>query len=267
MFIPNLYEHRLLKTTDGLKAQILTTKAKMDNDDSDIVAMVWNADETSSSLECFKSDNYDAKTSQLSNGKVTLQLMQSSNFPPLVKRILEDGRSLEGGILKVDGFINHQLDPVLLMDMANEFARRFCTTNFTKIMTIEASGIAPAVILGYILKKPVVFAKKKKPSTMDGMLVTEVHSFTKNQTYQVCVSAEFLNKDDKILFIDDFLANGKAALGIIDLCNQAGAEIVGMGFLIEKSFQKGGELLRTKNIHVESLATISSLDNCTITLA
>lgn len=191
----------------------------------------------------------------------------ANNFSVLVDRIKSEGRSLEGGILKVDGFINHQLDPMLLKDMCDEFARRFDASKFNKILTIEASGIAPAVMLGYLLNKPVVFAKKKKPSTMEGMLVTEVHSFTKNQTYQVCMSAEFLNKDDKVLFIDDFLANGKAACGILDLVSQAGAEVVGMGFLIEKSFQKGGELLRSKNIHVESLATISSLDNCTITFA
>lgn len=191
----------------------------------------------------------------------------ANNFPLLVERIQKEGKSLPGGILKVDSFINHQLDGALLKEMGEEFARRFDKDSFNKILTIEASGIAPAVMLGYILNKPIVFAKKKKPSTMDNMYVTEVYSFTKNTTYQICVSGEFLTKDDKVLFIDDFLANGKAAQGIIDLINQAGATLVGMGFLIEKSFQAGGKLLRDANIHVESLATISDLSNCKITFA
>lgn len=191
----------------------------------------------------------------------------ANNFPVLVERIQKEGKSLPGGILKVDGFINHQLDGALLKEMSEEFARRFDPASFNKILTIEASGIAPAVMLGYILNKPIVFAKKKKPSTMDNMYVTEVFSFTKNTTYQICVSGEFLHKDDKILFIDDFLANGKAAQGIIDLVNQAGATLVGMGFLIEKSFQAGGKMLRDANIHVESLATIADLSDCKITFA
>lgn len=191
----------------------------------------------------------------------------ANNFPLLVERIQKEGKSLPGGILKVDSFINHQLDGALLKEMSEEFARRFDKNSFNKILTIEASGIAPAVMLGYLLNKPIVFAKKKKPSTMDNMYVTEVFSFTKNLTYQICVSGEFLKKEDKVLFIDDFLANGKAAQGIIDLINQAGATLVGMGFLIEKSFQAGGKLLRDANIHVESLATISDLSDCTIRFA
>ncbi len=119
-------------------------------------------------------------------------------------------------------------------------------------------------MVGFLLNVPVVFAKKKKPSTMDNMLVTEVYSFTKNQTYTVCCSSDFLKEGDKVLFIDDFLANGKAATGIIDLVNQAHAELVGMGFIIEKAFQDGGKLLREKDIQVESLAIIDSLDNCEI---
>lgn len=189
------------------------------------------------------------------------------NFQPLVERINQEGKSLSGGILKVDSFINHKLDPHLLYAMAEEFNHRFDINSYNKIVTIEASGIAPAVMLGYIAGKEVVFAKKKKPSTMDNMFVTEVFSFTKNTSYQVCISKEFLTPDDKILFIDDFLANGQAALGILNLAKQAQAEIIGMGFLIEKAFQKGGALLKAKKIHVESLATIASLDDCKITLA
>lgn len=191
----------------------------------------------------------------------------ANNFPILVDRIKKDGKSLPGGILKVDGFINHQLDPELYFAMCEEFNRRFDKNSYNKILTIEASGIAPAIMLGYLTGKQVVFAKKKKPSTMDNMLVTEVFSFTKNTTYQVCVAGEFLSEGDKVLFIDDFLANGKAAAGIIDLIHQANAELVGMGFLIEKAFQTGGEALRKQGIHIESLATISSLDNCQITFA
>ena len=184
----------------------------------------------------------------------------------LKDRILQDGKCFEGGILKVDNFINHQMDPILMKSMAVEFVRRFASTEINKILTVEASGIAPAILVGYLLELPVVFAKKKVPSTMENMLATKIYSFTKDRTYDVCVSKDYLHKGDKVLFIDDFLANGNAAKGIIDLVKQAEAELVGMGFLIEKAFQKGGDMLRAEGIHVESLAIIESLDNCTITL-
>jgi len=184
----------------------------------------------------------------------------------LKERILKDGRCFEGGILKVDNFINHQMDPILMKSMAVEFVRRFSSSKIDKILTVEASGIAPAIMVGYLLELPVVFAKKKMPSTMENMLVTEVFSFTKNKSYKVCVSKDYLCPGDKVLFIDDFLANGNAAKGMIDLVQQAGAELVGMGFLIEKDFQDGGAFLRDKGIHVESLAIIESLDNCEIKL-
>ena len=183
----------------------------------------------------------------------------------LKDRILSDGKCIPGGILKVDSFINHQMDPVLMQKMAEELARRFSARKINKIITIEASGIAPAIMTGAIMNVPVVFAKKRKPSTMQNMLVTEVFSFTKEASYTVCVSGDYLCKDDRLLFIDDFLANGNAAIGIIDLADQAGATIEGMGFLIEKGFQKGGEELRSRGIHVESLAIIDSLDDCQIT--
>ena len=182
----------------------------------------------------------------------------------LKDRILKDGKCLPGGILKVDSFINHQMDPILMKSMADEFVRRFANLEINKIITIEASGIAPAIMVGYILDLPVVFAKKKQPSTMENMLVTEVYSFTKNQSYNICVSKDYLKTDDKVLFIDDFLANGNAGKGIIDLVEQAGAELVGMGFLIEKAFQDGGRILRNTGIQIESLAIIESLDNCEI---
>ncbi len=190
--------------------------------------------------------------------------IQHTPFKPLVDRILKDGKCLEGGILKVDGFINQQIDPNLLKDMSIEIVKRFANYKINKILTIEASGIAPAIMLGFFLNAPVVFAKKKVPSTMENMLTTEVFSFTKQKSYSVCVSKDFLQKDDKILFVDDFLANGNAAKGIIDLVKIVGAELVGMAFLIEKGFQAGGNYLREQNIKVESLAIIDSLDNCEI---
>ena len=184
----------------------------------------------------------------------------------LKERILRDGKCFPGGILKVDNFINHQMDPILMHEMAQELVRRFSNHNINKVITIEASGIAPAIMVGAYLNVPVLFAKKKMPSTMENMLKTEVFSFTKNKSYPVCVSGDYLTTDDRVLFIDDFLANGNAAMGIIDLITQAGATLEGMGFLIEKGLQSGGAKLREQGIHVESLAIIDSLDNCTITL-
>ena len=184
----------------------------------------------------------------------------------LKERILKDGKCFEGGILKVDNFINHQMDPALMHQMAQELVKRFSGHKINKVLTVEASGIAPAIMVGNLLNVPVLFAKKKVPSTMENMLSTEVYSFTKQRTYTVCVSADYLGKEDRVLFIDDFLANGNAALGIIDLVDKAGATLEGMGFLIEKGFQGGGEELRSRGIHMESLAIIDSLDNCEIKL-
>ena len=180
---------------------------------------------------------------------------------PLINRILQDGRSLEGGILKVDRFINHQMDPYLMKQVAVEFMNRFAQAKPTTILTVEASGIAPAVMLGYMMELPVVFAKKKEPSTMSDFLTTTVRSFTKQKEYTLIISREYLSSNDRVLFIDDFLAFGNAGLGIIDLCRQAGAEIIGMGFIIEKEFQGGRKVLADAGItHIESLAIIESLE-------
>lgn len=184
----------------------------------------------------------------------------------LKKRILQDGKCFEGGILKVDSFINHQMDPMLMRQIAQEFVDRFKGVEINKIITIEASGIAPAIMVGYVLQLPVVFVKKKMPKTMENMLSATVYSFTKDREYSVCISNDFLTAHDKVLFIDDFLANGNAAMGMIDLIEQAGANLAGMGFIIEKAFQDGGKMLRAKNIHVESLAIIEDLSNCEITV-
>ena len=181
---------------------------------------------------------------------------------PLINRILQDARCLDGGILKVDRFINHQMDPYLMKQVAVEFMNRFAETKPTKILTVEASGIAPAVMLGYLMELPVVFAKKKNPSTMSDFLATKVRSFTKQKDYTLVISREYLQANDRLLFIDDFLAFGNAGLGIIDLCRQAGAEIVGMGFIIEKEFQGGRKVLVEAGMkRIESLAIIESLDN------
>ena len=180
-------------------------------------------------------------------------------------RILQEGRCLEGGILKVDRFVNHQMDPYLMKQVAIEFIRRFSDVKVNKILTIEASGIAPAVMLGYLMELPVVYVKKKVPSTMSEFYRSEVRSFTKMRSYDVIINKSYLTADDHVLFIDDFLAFGNAGKGIIDLCRQAGATIEGMGFIIEKEFQHGRELLQSEGIgRIESLAIIESLDNCQI---
>lgn len=185
----------------------------------------------------------------------------------LRQRIIEEGRCLDGGILKVDSFVNHQLDPILVMKIAKEFQQRFHNSGAEKILTVEASGIAPAIMTGYRMRLPVVFAKKKIPSTMvAGYYQTEVTSFTKNRSYPMVISKEYLKKGERILFIDDFLANGNAARGIIEICNQAGAVIVGMGFMVEKSFQPGGQWLRDHNYPTESLTVIESLEGNQIIL-
>ena len=183
----------------------------------------------------------------------------------LIDRILQDGRSLEGVTLKVDKFINHQMDPYLMKQIAVEFIRRFSDLHVNKIITVEASGIAPSIMLGYLMELPVVYAKKQTPSTMQSAYVTTIHSFTKNTDSNLMISREYLTADDHVLFIDDFLAYGYAATGIIDLCQQAGATIEGMGFIIEKEMLGGRKLLTSKGYsRIESLAIVDSLENNTI---
>ena len=143
-------------------------------------------------------------------------------------------------------------------------SRQFAGTNVNKIMTIEASGIAPAIMTGYLMDLPVVFAKKKSPKTIQNALSTTVHSFTKDRDYEVVISSDFLTPEDNILFVDDFLAYGNAALGVLDLIKQSGANLVGMGFIIEKAFQNGRKTLEERGVRVESLAIIEDLSNCQI---
>lgn len=184
----------------------------------------------------------------------------------LKQRIEQDGKCYPGGILKVDSFINHQMDPGLMYKIAEEFVKRFEGVPINKIVTIEASGIAPAILVGYVMNLPVVFVKKKQPKTMENMLTTTVHSFTKDRDYTVCISNNFLQQTDHILFIDDFLAYGNAALGMLDLVKQSGATLAGMGFIIEKAFQDGGKILREKGVKVESLTIIEDLSDCKIVI-
>lgn len=191
-------------------------------------------------------------------------MLYFNDMKELKDRILSDGVALEGGILKVDSFINHQMDPQLMMNIAREFVRRFEAHTIDKIITIEASGIAPAILVGYILNKPVLFVKKSVPSTMSDMICTEVFSFTKNRSYTVSVSRKYISAGEKLLFIDDFLANGNAAKGVAEIVSKAGATLVGMGFIIEKGFQQGRKTLAHLDLQIESLAIIESLDNCQI---
>ena len=176
----------------------------------------------------------------------------------LKQRILKDGKAkAEGGVVMVGSFLNHQLDPELMMHCAQEFAREFKDKGVNKIVTIEASGIAPAILVGYIMHLPVVFIKKQKPKTVVDSLTSWVYSFTRGDKVTVCIDRKFLTSEDRILFIDDFLADGHASGCVIDLC--PGAQIVGMGFLVEKGFAAGGEFLRNHGIHYLSLATIARI--------
>lgn len=180
----------------------------------------------------------------------------------LEEKILIEGKVLSEAVLKVDSFLNHQIDPVLMQAIGEEFASRFADEGITKILTIESSGIAPAVMAGLILGVPVVFARKRKSLTLvDDLYTASVHSFTKNETNDISVSKDFISSNDVVLVMDDFLANGQAALGLVDIVEQADAALSGIGIVIEKGFQTGGKLLRDRGIRVESLAIIASLAN------
>lgn len=179
----------------------------------------------------------------------------------LEKRILDEGIVLPGNVLKVDGFVNHRIDPEFFMQIAEEFKRRFEHLDIDKILTVEVSGIAIAFAVGLAMNKKVVFAKKNVSKTLgDDVYKSSVYSYTKGVTYDIMVSKNYLNKGDRVLVIDDFLANGKALEGVYDILKQTGAELVSTGILIEKGFQDGGKRLREKGYEIESLATIKSLD-------
>lgn len=180
----------------------------------------------------------------------------------LKQRILREGRAKkEGNLVLVNSFLNHQLDPQLMMHCAQEFARMFEGQGITKIVTIEASGIAPAIMMGYLMNLPVVFIKKNNPKNVENTFRSWVYSFTKGDNTTVCIAKKFLTDKDRIVFIDDFLADGHAAGSAIDLCNQAGAQIAGMGFLVEKGWCKGHEFLQSRGITFHSLAVIKQIND------
>lgn len=179
------------------------------------------------------------------------------------QEIQKRGKVLPGNVLKVNSFLNHQLDPYLLNIMAGEWTKLFKNDNITKIVTIEASGIALAILTGLKLNVPVVFAKKTNSKNIGDVYKSKIHSYTRDQDFDIQIEKQFIYKDDIVLIIDDFLANGSATLGMIDIINQAGAKLAGVGIAIEKGFQNGGEVLRDKGIRVESLAIISSMDEKT----
>jgi xanthine phosphoribosyltransferase len=184
----------------------------------------------------------------------------------LKERILRDGKNLGNGILKVDNFINHQVDPELMDACGREFARRFANIGATRILTAEISGIAPAIMTGLHLKLPVVYARKTKPVTMpDTVYLTVAPSHTKGRMVELIVSPEFLARGERVLIIDDFLASGATIQGLVRLAQAAGSELVGIGTLIEKSFEGGREALAHLNIPIESLACIASMDDGKIT--
>ena len=179
----------------------------------------------------------------------------------LKDRILKDGIVKEGNVLKVDSFLNHQMDISLFEEIGKEFKKRFEGESINKILTIEASGIGIACIAARYFNVPVVFAKKSKTKNIAGDVYTSrVESFTHGRIYDIMVSKDFLNSNDRVLLIDDFLANGCALEGLAELVRNAGATLVGAGIVIEKGFQRGGDLLRSNGVRVESLAIIDRMD-------
>lgn len=180
----------------------------------------------------------------------------------LKEKILNEGMALSDTVLKVDHFLNHQIDPVLMVGIGKAFKERFASEKITKILTLESSGIAPSVMAGLEFGVPVIFARKRKSLTLsEGLLTADVYSYTKQETNSISVADKFLSSGDSVLIIDDFLANGEAAHALVDIVRQAGADTAGIGIVIEKSFQPGGEKLRSAGHRVESLARISSLSD------
>lgn len=179
----------------------------------------------------------------------------------LKEKILKDGQVKGENILKVDSFLNHQIDIPTLKQIGAEFKRRFADKKITKILTIEASGIAIATVASQFFNDaPVLFAKKTQSKNLEGALFTsQVHSYTRNKTFTIQVSQKFLTKEDSVLIVDDFLASGKALLGLLDIVKQSGAEVAGCAIVIEKGFEEGGKLIRDTGVQLESLAIIDSM--------
>ncbi|ANN49509.1 xanthine phosphoribosyltransferase [Levilactobacillus brevis] len=179
----------------------------------------------------------------------------------LEDRIRQDGTVLTGNVLKVDNFLNHQVDPQLMNELGQEFARRFQDAHITKILTVESSGIAPAVMAGLHLKVPVIFARKHKSLTLtDNLYTAKVYSYTKQVTNEISIDRRFLAADDRVLIIDDFLANGQAVQGLLDIAKTAQITVAGVGVVIEKRFQKGHQMVTDAGIQLEALASIASFE-------
>lgn len=180
----------------------------------------------------------------------------------LQARIKQDGQVLGKDVLKVDSFLNHQIDPLLMQRMGEEFYQHFREFPITKILTVESSGIAPAVMTGLAFQKPVVFARKHKSLTLkDDLYVADVYSFTKKTANKISISQKFLSATDHVLIVDDFLANGQAVAGLTDIIKQADAHLEGIGIVIEKTFQKGRQLIDRQHIPIFSLARIKAFEN------
>ncbi len=180
----------------------------------------------------------------------------------LKQKIAQEGKVLSDSVLKVDSFINHQMDPILMKQIGEEFAKRFAGKGITKILTIESSGIGPGLMTAFEMGVPMIFARKRKSLTLtEGLITSKVYSFTKQEQNDITISQDFIGEGDRVLIIDDFLAKGQAALGLIDIVEKAGAKTVGVGIVIEKSFQEGRGLVLEKGVQLESLAQISSLEN------
>lgn len=185
----------------------------------------------------------------------------------LKQRIIEQGIIVSNQVLKVDSFLNHQIDPQLIMEMGKEFARRYATSSITKVLTIESSGISVAFATALELNVPMVFARRKKTLMTDSDVYCErVPSFTKGIVTDILVSKSFIDPNDRILLIDDIMANGDAARGLIRIIERSGAELIGLGIVIEKSFQAGARTLRERGIRVESLVRVKGLENDVIEL-
>lgn len=186
----------------------------------------------------------------------------------LKEKVLNEGIVLSDQVLKVDSFLNHQMDPILMKEVGREFTRRFEGEEITRVLTIESSGIAPGIMTALELEVPLIFARKQKSLTLrEDILVEKVYSFTKQESNEITVAKKFMKPGDRVLIIDDFLANGEAAFGLARIVEQAGAEVVGIGIVIEKAFQPGGKLLKEKGYRVESLVRLAALKDGQVTFA
>lgn len=177
----------------------------------------------------------------------------------LQQYIRKHGKAINEHVLKVDSFLNHQVDPVLMEKIGEEFYQYFKKYPITKVVTVETSGISPAIFCALKFNVPMVFIKKNVPSTMNDFYTSSVHSFTKNKTYTICLAKEYINEDDHVLFIDDFLANGQAFLGVEEIIKESKASLDGVGMVIEKAFQDGHDIIANKGYDIYSLARIASL--------